>query len=121
MTREAGFTLVEVLVSLALLAGGLLAIASMSVTALHSVDRSGEETTAMILSQQRMEWIRNQAYDSAAAAAGTTTETLTGDYVGYSRVTVIVDDVPIADVKKATVSTTSPSSRVVAISSFIAE
>jgi Tfp pilus assembly protein PilV len=121
MTREAGFSLVEVLVAFALISGGLLAIATMSVTSLHSVDRSGEETTAMILSQQRMEWIRNHDYDSSALAAGTTTEALTGDYAGYSRVTVIVDDDPIADVKKATVSTTSPSGRFVSISSYRAE
>jgi len=119
MKREAGFSLVEVLAALALIAGGLMAIATMSVTSLQSVDRSGEETTAMLLSQQRMEWIRNQAY--AAAAAGTTVEALTGDYVGYTRVTVIVDGVPIAKMKKATVSTTSPSGRLVEISSFRAE
>jgi prepilin-type N-terminal cleavage/methylation domain-containing protein len=121
MRREEGFSLVEVLVALALIAGGLLAIATMSLTSLQSVDRSGEETTAMILGQQRIEWLRNQAYASSALAAGTTSETLTGDYSGYSRVTVIVDDVPIAGVKRLTVSTTSPSGRVVPISSFIAE
>jgi prepilin-type N-terminal cleavage/methylation domain-containing protein len=121
MTRETGFSLIEVLVALAVLGGGLLAIATMTVTSLHSIDRSGEETAAMVLSQQRMEWIRNQDYASSALAAGTTTETLTGDHSGYSRVTVIVNDVPIADVKRITVTTTSPSGRVVALSSFMAE
>jgi len=121
MTREAGFSLVEVLVALALISGGLLAIATMSVTSLQSVDRSGEETTALILGQQRMEWIRNQAYDSTALTAGTTTETLNGDYAGYTRVTLIVDDTPIADVKRIDVSTTSPSGRFVRLSSFMAE
>jgi prepilin-type N-terminal cleavage/methylation domain-containing protein len=121
MKREAGFSLVEVLVALALLAGGMMAMATMSVTSLQSVDRSGEETTAMILSQQRMEWIRNQDYESAAMAAGTTTEALTGDYAGYSRVTVIVNGDPIADVKSVRVSTTSPAGRLVPLSSFMAE
>lgn len=119
MKRETGFSLVEVLVALALIAGGMLTIAITSITSLQSVDSSGEETTAMILSQQRMEWVRNQSYSSLAA--GTTTETLGGDYAGYSRVTVISADVPVADVMRIRVSTTSPAGRLVRISSYMAE
>jgi prepilin-type N-terminal cleavage/methylation domain-containing protein len=121
MKREAGFSLVEVLVALALISGGMLAIATASVTSLHSVDRSGEETTAMILAQKRMEWLRNKDYASTSLSAGTTTEAMSGIFSGYTRVTIIVDDDPIPGVKNVTVSTTSPSGRFVELPSFIAE
>lgn len=120
MSNERGFSLVEVLAALVLIAGGLLAIATMSITSLHSVDGSGEETASIILAQQRMEWLRNQDYASAALAAGTTTETLTGDYEGYARTTVITNDVPLADVKRIRVTVDSPGGRSVTIASFLA-
>ncbi len=121
MRRESGSSLVEILVALVMLAGGLLAIGTMTVTSLHSIDRSGEETTAMVLSQQRMEWLRNQGYASSALAQGKTSEALADEYSGYTRVTAVVNDDPVADVKRITVVTTSPSGRVVELTSYLAE
>ena len=49
-----------------------LGVASMSMTAYHQLDRSGDQTVATALGQQRIEWLRNQGYASADLNAGTT-------------------------------------------------
>jgi prepilin-type N-terminal cleavage/methylation domain-containing protein len=109
MRAERGFTLVEVMVACALFSVALLAMAGMMTAAYGTIDKSGEQTAASVLSQQRMEWLRNQAFTAGSLNAGTTTETLTGTYAGYSRVTTIVNNTPRAGVKRFTVQTTAPS------------
>jgi prepilin-type N-terminal cleavage/methylation domain-containing protein len=104
-----GFTLVEVLVSIALVSVALIAMAGMMTTAYRTIDRSGEQTSASVLVQQRMEWLRNQAFTAGSLNAGTTTETLTGTYAGYTRVTTIADNTPSTGVKQITVRTDAPS------------
>ena len=53
--------------------------------------------------------------------AGTSNETLIGDYHGYVRTTLIEDDTPAAGIKQVKVTTTTPSGRSVQIVSVIAE
>ena len=118
MKSEEGFSLVEVLLACTLLMITLLSAALMALTAYGTLDRSGEATTVLALSQQRIEWLRNQGYTSGALAAGTTTETLVGTYAGYVRTTTIQDNVPRTGVKQVTVSIRSLSgatTRVVAL------
>jgi Tfp pilus assembly protein PilV len=109
MRNARGFTLVEVLLAFAMISVALIAMAGMMTTAYGTIGRSGEQTTASTLSQQRMEWLRNQAFTSSALNAGTTTETLTGTYSGYSRVTTIADNTPRTGEKRLTVQTSAPS------------
>ena len=118
MKSEEGFSLIEVLLACTLLMVTLLSAALMALTAYGTLDRSGEATTVLALSQQRIEWLRNQGYASGALAAGTTTETLVGTYAGYVRTTTIQDNVPRTGVKQITVSIRSISgatTRVVAL------
>lgn len=120
MTDSRGFTLVEVMVSAAMIAIALIPAAAVMVTAYGTLARAGEQTTALALSQQRMELLKNQPFTSSNLAAGTTIETLTGTYAGYTRTTSIVDNSPRAGVKTATVSTVSPSGRTVALTTRMA-
>ncbi len=120
MRKAAGFSLVEVLIAAAILAVALLAIASMFPTAYRTVDWSGDQTVAVTLAQQRLEWLRNQTYTSAPLAAGTTTENLTGTYVGYTRTTTIQVDTPTSGVRQVAVTVAAPSGRNVQVLSLIA-
>lgn len=106
--RADGFSAVEVLVAASITAYALLAIAGMFPVAYTNADRSGEETTAVALAQQRIEFLKNQAYTSAALAAGTTSENSIGGYPGYTRTTVIQDDTPLIGVKRVTVTVNMP-------------
>ncbi len=124
MRKAAGFSLVEVLIAAAILAVALLAIASMFPIAHTNVDWSGDQTVAVTLAQQRIEWLRNQTYTSAALADGTTTENLTGTYVGFTRTTVIEDDPPalgVAGIKQVTVTVAAPSGKSVGLVTVVTQ
>jgi prepilin-type N-terminal cleavage/methylation domain-containing protein len=119
MSDSRGFTLIEVLLTVALIAVSLLAMATMSVTSYQNVGRGSEQTTGVMLATQRMEWLRNQPYTSTSLNAGTTTTTLMSPYDGYSRTTTIVDNTPIAGMKQVTIQIGAPSGRTVRVVSLI--
>ncbi len=121
MRKADGFSLVEVLIAAAILAVALLAIASMFPIAHTNVDWSGDQTAAVTLAQQRIEWLRNQTYTSAALADGTTTENLTAPYVGYTRTTVIEVDIPTPGVKQVAVTVASPSGKSVGLVTVVTQ
>jgi prepilin-type N-terminal cleavage/methylation domain-containing protein len=68
--NKKGFTLIEVLVGLVLLAIGLLAIAGMQITSVRGNFFSSNMTQASILAQDRLETLRNLAYADAALTVG---------------------------------------------------
>ena len=116
-----GFSLLEVLIAISILAVAILALASMFPTGYTNVHRSGVDTVAATLALQRVEALRNQAYFSAALAAGTTTESSITGYPGYSRTTLIQDNAPLSGVKRVTVTVAAPAGRSVQVSSLRAK
>jgi type IV pilus assembly protein PilV len=60
---EAGFSLLEVLVGITILAVGMLAVAQMQITAIQGIDQSEEGTVALNLAQQQLEQIINADYN----------------------------------------------------------
>ena len=121
MRNTRGFTAVEVVIAAVIIAIALVGIAGLFPTAYRTVDWSGEETVAMTLAKQRLEWLRNQPFISAPMVAGTTTENLAGNYAGYTRTTSIADNTPINGVKQVTVTVATPVRRSVQILSLIAQ
>ena len=121
MRNTRGFTVIEVLVAAVIIAVALVGLAGLFPTAYRTVDWSGEETVAVTLSKQRLEWLKNQPYTSAPLAAGTTTENLAGNNAGYTRQTVVAVDNPLVGVKLVTVTVTTPVGRTVQLVSMIAE
>ena len=66
LDREKGFTLVEVLVAVAILTVGLLAVGTMQLTSIRGNFMSGNTTTALTLASQKMEDLLNRTYSDAA-------------------------------------------------------
>jgi type IV pilus assembly protein PilV len=60
--REQGFTMIEVLVAIALLLVGLLAVGQMQVMTMVTNSTSNQRTTAIILAQDQMELLRTRPY-----------------------------------------------------------
>jgi type IV pilus assembly protein PilV len=120
MNRSDGFTLIEIVAATAVLIVILLGVASMSLAASGQLSRSGEQTTATVLGQQRIEWLRNQGYSSADLAAGTVTELLQGDHEGFTRTTVVQDNTPVTGIKQVTVTTLSPKGLAVTVVTLVA-
>ena len=64
MRRREGFTLVEVLVALAILAVGLLAVAKMTFMAVRSNIRNQQASSGVVAAQSKMEQLRGYARSS---------------------------------------------------------
>jgi type IV pilus assembly protein PilV len=65
LNQENGFTLLEILVAISLLAIGLLAVASMQVMAIRGNSFSGGTTEATKLAMDRIEWLMTLDYNDA--------------------------------------------------------
>ena len=65
-----GFTLIEVLAALSILAFGLLALAGLQVTSVHGNFFSNNVTQATVLAQDRLEQLENLPWDDAALGSG---------------------------------------------------
>jgi type IV pilus assembly protein PilV len=63
---QAGFTLLEVLVGISILAIGMLAVAQMQITAIEGIDKSDESAIALNLAQREMERIIDMDYSDAS-------------------------------------------------------
>ena len=72
--NKKGFTLIEVLVGLVILAIGLLAIAGMQITSVKGNFFSSNLTQASVLAQDRLEILRSLNWGHADLAGGTHNE-----------------------------------------------
>ena len=59
---QSGFTLIEVMIALVILAAGLLALSTMQIVSIRSNAFSSEMTYSTMLAQQRIEILRNLDY-----------------------------------------------------------
>ena len=66
---KAGFTLVESMLTLAIMSVGLLALAGLQITALRGNDLSRRMTTAVSIAEQRLEQLKNTPYTNIQAEA----------------------------------------------------
>jgi prepilin-type N-terminal cleavage/methylation domain-containing protein len=68
--KEAGFTLLEILIAIAILAFGLLAVATMQATAIKGNARAIGISEGVTLAQDRAELIEQLAYNDATLSDG---------------------------------------------------
>ena len=69
-TNQGGFTLIEVLVAVSILAFGILAVGSMQVTSIRQNAHADQVTDASVLARDRMERLMALPYANAGLNAG---------------------------------------------------
>lgn len=108
LTRsEAGVTLMEVLVTMALLTVALLGMAVAFPVGRAVVHQARISTTAVALGEERLEQAKRTPYASLTTLAGSDTTT----HPPYTIITQVTADSPIAGMTRVTVTVTAPSNR----------
>ena len=101
-SREAGFTLLEVIVAISILTVGLLAVAAMQTSAIQGNDSAYRVTESATWAQDRLEFLMALPYDDAALSNGNDkTDPLTTP-ANYT-IVYDVENGPIPNTKRITV------------------
>ena len=100
--NRAGFTLTEILVTMVILSLGFLGVSAMTITTLQSLSFSQNLTTATMLTQEKLEQLKNISYDNVSAAEEAYGAIL--NYPDFRRVVTVVDGT-LANTKNVTVTT----------------
>jgi type IV pilus assembly protein PilV len=101
-----GFTLIEVMIAMVILAVGLLSLMTMQIVSIRANAFSSEMTYASMLAQSRLEQIRNMSYTSINP--GTVTDTVPASAstkgMAYAVETKVEDNLPATDMKTITLT-----------------
>lgn len=113
--KDQGFTLIEVLIAISIFAVGLLAVATMQISAINVNSKAGQMTTRMTLAQDRIEklmalpytdpWLEELGNPPVNDSAGNTHQ-LSPTTDGYTISWTVTDDTPFPNTKLITVSVT---------------
>ncbi len=101
--NDQGFTIIEVLMALAIFAIGILAVAKMQLTSVNGNTSARKYTEASTWGVSEIENIMSTAYDDAALDDGTTGTVVQGIYTVNWTVT---EAVPIPNVKQINIVVT---------------
>jgi type IV pilus assembly protein PilV len=113
---ENGFTLLETLIALTILAIGLLGLLGLQIVALKGNDSGFRISTAVALGEQRIEELKELEASNALLTTGNHADgTTTIQTVVYTRSYVIADDTPVAGVStlSMTITWTDPQTNTV--------
>lgn len=99
--HERGFTFIEVLVALVILAIGILALAELQFTSLKGNSSSKATTSAVSVAEKKMEEIRNAGYTNIAAEAPTQ---VTASGMTFTREVQVTTNSPMTNAKTVTVT-----------------
>jgi len=97
---ERGFTLVEVMIALGILAIGVMSLYTMQVRAIHGNSTANGFSNLTVANIDRIERLYNADYDDSVLASGDHNATDAGITVTWS----VVDDNPIPGCKRVTVT-----------------
>jgi type IV pilus assembly protein PilV len=96
---NAGFTLVESMLTLAIMSVGLLALAGLQITALRGNDLSRRMTTAVSIAEQNIEQLKNTPYTNIQTEAASE---VTASNLHFTR-QVTVTNGPLPNTKSVSV------------------
>jgi type IV pilus assembly protein PilV len=113
LKKEAGFTLIEVLIALTIFAVGLLAVAAMQTSAVKMNSSAGKLTDLSTWGMDKIEellampysdpWLETAGNPPGNDSAGNTHQEALGDYtISWT----VIDDNPVANTKNITVTVT---------------
>ena len=95
--KDEGFTLIEVLIAISIFAIGMLAVATMQISAIKVNSNAGKITTRITWAQDKLEKLMALPYtDSQLQAAGSPFQETTSD--GYIVSWTVEDDPPSLDI-----------------------
>ncbi len=94
--RNRGFTLIEIMIAIAIIAIGIFGVMSLIITVMKGNTLSKRLTTATTIAQDKMEDFKRMDYASVANDSGTDNTTYDTDYYWEADVQ---DDTPATDTK----------------------
>ena len=97
MTTQKGFTMIEILVAIFIIMVALMGILTVASMVISGNTYSRDFTTAITLSQEKLEELKNDGYDNLTGGTGSSSI--------YTTTWSVTDDNPEADMKTVTAST----------------
>ncbi len=102
--RSEGFTLLEVMIALVILAVGLLGLAALQLVAVKSNAFSSEMTYATMIAQQQAEALKSLPFTDGNLSHGSHTAMGSSKGVQYTVTWNVTDNVPATDMKSVNVT-----------------
>ncbi len=107
LSNQRGFTLLELMIALVILAIGLLGLAGLHVSAMHGNVSGFKISTASAVAQQRIEELKALDPSAAALSQGTHVDgSVTVQGVTYNKSYTIQDNIPITGTSTITLTVT---------------
>ena len=105
---EDGFTLIEIMITLVILSIGLVALAGLQVSAIKGNTFSKRMTSAVSIANQKLEQIKNTAYDNIISESSTqiTTNYPNQPSMTFTRQVTVMNNSPLANTKTVNVTVT---------------
>ena len=102
--KNGGFTLLEVMIALVIMAVGLLGLAALQLVAVKSNAFSSEMTYATMLVQQHAEVLKSLPFTDTKLTPGSHTELGSSKGVQYTVTWNVTDNIPTTDMKSVNVT-----------------